>query len=306
LTEQYPLISIQILTWNKAKAVLKAIQSALDQTYPNTEIVVIDNGSEDDSAQLISQQFPQVKLVELDKNYGCPGGRNRGIPHCKGEFIFYMDNDALLHWKAVEKAHQSIIKDEHIGIVGGVVFPFSDYDKADVKCPLPNGDHRYFSSAFQGGVSLHRKSMYDHTGVYPDKYFYGGEEGYLFMKMLATDYYAIKDESVVLWHIPSKLSENNSMDLVNRQVNGMANRITFWPTEFIVIYLLKSLIRHPYQAIRYGVFFRWMVNWPGKLIKQMENIRGSSIELSRSNLPSGIYFVELSGGITSHGKLLIE
>jgi len=49
-----------------------------------------------------------------------------------------------------------------------------------------------------------------------------------------------------------------------------------------------------------------LIDQTGKLIKQMENIRGSSIELSRSNLPSGIYFVELSGGITSHGKLLIE
>ena len=49
-----------------------------------------------------------------------------------------------------------------------------------------------------------------------------------------------------------------------------------------------------------------IIDQNGKLIKTMDNIRGSFIELSRSNLPSGIYFVELSGRITSRGKLLIE
>ncbi len=49
-----------------------------------------------------------------------------------------------------------------------------------------------------------------------------------------------------------------------------------------------------------------MIDINGKLIKKMDNIRGDFIELNRSNLPAGIYFVELSGRITSHGKLLIE
>ena len=49
-----------------------------------------------------------------------------------------------------------------------------------------------------------------------------------------------------------------------------------------------------------------MIDINGKLIKKMDNIRGDFIELNRSNLPAGIYFVELSGRITSRGKLLIE
>lgn len=280
----HPLISIQILSWNKADKTLKAIQSAMEQTYPNIEIVVVDNGSEDDSVTRIQQQFPAVTMVKLDKNYGCPGGRNKGVPHCKGEFIFYMDNDALLHRKAVEQAYKSIKADERIGIVGGAVYPFTEYEKVDTNCSLPNGDHIFFASGFQGGVCLHRKSMYQHTGIYPDQYFYGGEEGYLSMNMLAKDYFAVKDESVVLWHIPSKLSNDNAMDLVNRQVNIVANRITFWPHEFVLIYLLKSLIRHPYQAIRFGVFRKWLANWPGKLSRQIVYASKARQPVSRRTL----------------------
>jgi hypothetical protein len=49
-----------------------------------------------------------------------------------------------------------------------------------------------------------------------------------------------------------------------------------------------------------------IIDQNGKLIKTMDNIRGSFIELSRSNLPSGIYYVELSGKTSRHGKLLVE
>ena len=284
MTNNYPLISIQILSWNKAEETLKAIQSALDQTYPNTEVVVVDNGSDDNSVARIRQRFPQVTLVELDRNYGCPEGRNRGVPYCKGEFIFYMDNDALLHRKAVEQAWKSIRQDERIGVVGGSVYPFTDYKKANVNCALPNGDHRYVTSRFHGGVCLHRKTMYDTTGFYPGHYFYGGEESYLTMRMLSQEYYVLKDESVILWHIPSKISENNVEDLVNRQTNGLTNRLTFWPAEFAFIYTLKSLIRHPYQAIRYRVFGKWLTRWPRAITRKATYAIKTRRPLSRSDI----------------------
>ena len=76
-----PLVSIQILNWNRAEDTQIAIQSALNQTYENIEIIVIDNGSSDDSVSLIRKKFSDIKLIELEKNFGCPGGRNLGIPY---------------------------------------------------------------------------------------------------------------------------------------------------------------------------------------------------------------------------------
>src|SRR5690606_37509019 len=99
-----PLISIQILNWNRAQETQRAIKSALNQTYKNTEIIVVDNGSDDNSVELTKENFPDIKIIQLDKNYGCAGGRNRGIPYCRGEYIFYLDNDGVLHEDAVANA----------------------------------------------------------------------------------------------------------------------------------------------------------------------------------------------------------
>ena len=52
-----PLISIQILNWNRAEEVIKAIQSAIEQSYSNIEVVVIDNGSTDNSVELIKKNY---------------------------------------------------------------------------------------------------------------------------------------------------------------------------------------------------------------------------------------------------------
>ncbi|GAG23388.1 unnamed protein product, partial [marine sediment metagenome] len=62
-----PLVSIQIVTWNRKKELVRAIESTLNQTYPNVEIVVVDNASTDGTAQAIAQQFPQVRLGQLHK-----------------------------------------------------------------------------------------------------------------------------------------------------------------------------------------------------------------------------------------------
>ena len=60
-----PLVSIQILNWNRAEDTQIAIQSALNQTYENIEIIVIDNGSSDDSVRLIRKKFSNIKLKKI-------------------------------------------------------------------------------------------------------------------------------------------------------------------------------------------------------------------------------------------------
>ncbi len=98
-----PLVSIMILNWNRTNETIRAIDSALKQSYHEIEIIVIDNGSDDKKiGQKISSLNADIKYYQLDKNYGCPGGRNRGIGFCNGEFIFFVDNDGILHKDAIK------------------------------------------------------------------------------------------------------------------------------------------------------------------------------------------------------------
>jgi GT2 family glycosyltransferase len=86
------LISVVILNYRRREALVKALQSVQAQSYGTREIVVVDNGSEDDLAQFLIQNFPGVRLVGLDTNAGCEG-RNRGVLAAQGSLVVTIDND---------------------------------------------------------------------------------------------------------------------------------------------------------------------------------------------------------------------
>jgi hypothetical protein len=87
-----PLVSIIIPCYNAAEYVAEAIQSALDQTYPNCEVIVIDDGSTDGSLEVI-KSFGGTIRWETGPNQGGCAARNRGLELARGEWIQFLDSD---------------------------------------------------------------------------------------------------------------------------------------------------------------------------------------------------------------------
>lgn len=242
-----PLITIQILNWNRAEETLRAIDSALNQTYENIEVVVIDNGSTDKSVDLIKQYYPKVAIIELDKNYGCPDGRNRGIEHCNGEYIFYLDNDGVLHKDAVTKAFDIIKEDENIAVVAGIVYDFDNPNEINTEIE-PRSIKRYEHNDFQGGICMHRKSIYDIVGTYPPHFFYGGEESNLSAKIIDKGFKIIKDESIILWHKRSDVARDRQSEQLNAYYNKLYNYMNLYPNKYAILFG----IYFPFQYSRYA------------------------------------------------------
>ena len=90
-----PLVSIIIPCYNAREWVDEAIESCLDQTYPNVEIVVVDDGSTDGSLEVIRRYLPRIRL-ETGPNGGGNSARNRGFALSTGEYIQYLDADDYL------------------------------------------------------------------------------------------------------------------------------------------------------------------------------------------------------------------
>lgn len=83
-----------ILNWNGEKLLRKFLPSVVDNTQsPEVEIVVVDNGSTDDSLELLCREFPNVKLISFDENYGYSGGYNRAINEVDSEFVVLLNSD---------------------------------------------------------------------------------------------------------------------------------------------------------------------------------------------------------------------
>jgi glycosyltransferase involved in cell wall biosynthesis len=88
-----PLVSIIIPTYNRADILRNALDSALGQTYTNTQIIVVDDGSTDSTAELV-KQYPKVEYI-LQKHAGQAAARNCGLWHSKGSVIASLDSDDI-------------------------------------------------------------------------------------------------------------------------------------------------------------------------------------------------------------------
>ncbi len=95
-----PLVSIIIPTYNNSPVVCQAIDCALSQTYENKEIIVIDDGSTDDTAQLLKTKYGNRIIYRQQENRGTGGARNTGIGQASGKYLQFLDADDLL---AVDK-----------------------------------------------------------------------------------------------------------------------------------------------------------------------------------------------------------
>ena len=109
-----PLVSIIITSYNYGRYLADAIESSLNQTYSNIEIIIVDDGSTDNTKK-IAEQFP-VKYV-FEKNQGVAVAKNYGINLSKGEFFICLDGDDKLSPKYVEKTINQILKRSSTGFV---------------------------------------------------------------------------------------------------------------------------------------------------------------------------------------------
>lgn len=95
-----PLVTIVIPCYGQAHFLPEAIETALGQTYPRTEVVVVDDGSPDDAAE-VAASYARVRCIRQE-NRGLAGARNRGLAESSGDCLVFLDSDDRLRPRAVE------------------------------------------------------------------------------------------------------------------------------------------------------------------------------------------------------------
>ncbi|BAO56733.1 glycosyltransferase family 2 protein [Nonlabens marinus] len=248
-----PLVSCLILNWNRKIETARCIDSVKRQTYNNLEIIIVDNGSDDGSVQFLKDKYPNIPLIELAQNFGCPGGRNRGLEYCNGEYIFHVDNDGVLHEKAIENAIRLITRDDDIAILTGLVMDFDDPEQI-VSNLIIDDPKQSITNLFQGGISMHRKSIYDLVSKYPDDYMYGGEETFLSLKLLDFGFKIMKSNQVILWHKKSEFARHNGIETIRKWSNSLVNAYQLYPSlKFLQFFVYYHCV-YPFYALRAGYF----------------------------------------------------
>lgn len=166
------LISVVIPSYNRSELVVRAIESVLAQTYPEIEIVVVDDGSTDDTGDVIAAISSRVdRPVRYSKkvNGGCASARNAGIKLAKGVAIAFLDSDDLWQPDAAESLAKALLKE-------GADFSYSPAfevykDRTEVNLPVAAGQpenfavEHFMNSNVHNGSLLFKREVFDSVGL---------------------------------------------------------------------------------------------------------------------------------------------
>jgi|TARA_Y100000031_G_scaffold156411_1_gene210850 GT2 family glycosyltransferase len=123
MSQNHPLVSINLLSWNGQKYIKDCLNSVFDQTHPNLEVSVIDNGSTDktiDYLEEIKGRHQNLKIISKNsENVGFAAAHNRLIEKSKGEFVICLNQDIVLDKDFIERALEVFKSDIKIGAVQG-------------------------------------------------------------------------------------------------------------------------------------------------------------------------------------------
>lgn len=209
-------ISIIVVNWNGLKDTLKCLDSLHQLNYFNYEIIIVDNGSSDDSITVIKESFPHIQIIETKKNLGFAGGNNVGIKKAlenKADYIFLLNNDTIVD-KNICLNFVSFIKNNNkAGILGARIYKMNQMDYIDHQGGKWNQNIAEFESYnsksnenlndnrqvdyVTGCAFFIKKEVVETIGFLEEKFFLMWEE---------TDYcYRAKKKGFEIWAIPSAI-----------------------------------------------------------------------------------------------------
>ena len=162
-------VSVVIPTYNYGHFVTEAVQSALTQTYPNLEVIVVDDGSNDDTAERLRQFGNQIIYI-YQQNKGLSSARNAGIRRATGEWVAFLDADDVWHAEKIAKQLAAVGGDHDIGLIGSLpaaVLP----DKLPGMPPVRNLGVRDFLTSSRTGPSgtLIRRGCFNVVGFFDEE-----------------------------------------------------------------------------------------------------------------------------------------
>lgn len=242
---QPPQASVVIPTWNRCDDLAVALASLMKQTVP-LEILVMDDGSDDGTEEMIRERFPSVQYHRHKRGNGPTALRKKGVGLASCEVVFPFDNDIeLVHPNTVE---QTIREFDHPR-VGAVAVPFIEKsrDPDEVFQRPPSEEGIWVLDRYMGAVSGLRRSMFLKLGGYRSDQYYFGEESDLAVRMLAAGYVVRAGRADPIHHIRSTTSRPSAFSFEQGRINGMLLPWHYAP--------LRYLLPHWASTVRASLVF---------------------------------------------------
>lgn len=156
-----PLVSVIMPTYNHARYIAEAVESVLSQSYKNFELIIIDNYSTDNTAEIVaSYKDNRIKYLKFRNNGIIAASRNHGIKNSSGKYIAFLDSDDIWLPEKLELQISLMESNEEIGM--SYVLYSHLLEDGSIKGVFPKSGHRLRGNVF---TSLYRKSVIANSGT---------------------------------------------------------------------------------------------------------------------------------------------
>ncbi len=204
------LVSIIIVNWNGKHFLKDCLSSVYKQSYENIEVIFVDNASKDGSIEFVKENFPEVKIIENNKNYGFAIGNSIGLKFCNGEYIYLLNNDTELHSETIQK-YVNAIGPQNVAGVCGKILSLTNRDKCIFTLPKIhsrtgkaiwiNDDSPITPVDYLSGCSMIlKREIIDKMGFLDKTYFAYFEETDLCARIIRAGYDLIYVPDAYTWH----------------------------------------------------------------------------------------------------------
>lgn len=217
--ESPPGVTVVVLNWNGWHYLGPCLASLKRQTYPNFEVIVVDNGSTDGSPEILAEQFPAVRLIRNEKNLGFAAANNQAIRASSSPYVATLNNDTVAEptWLAALVAAAE--GNERWGAVGSKMVLARNpqvidscgiaLDRAGIAWDLLGGrpaatvdrPREVFGAC--AGAALYRRSMLDEIGLFDEDFFAYLEDADLAWRARLAGWRAVLAPNAVVHHVHS-------------------------------------------------------------------------------------------------------
>ncbi|OQX21229.1 MAG: hypothetical protein BWK75_03630 [Candidatus Altiarchaeales archaeon A3] len=262
-----PFVSIIVLNYNGKKWLKECFESLENLDYPKDkyEVIIGDNRSTDDSVEYVKENFPSIKILKFDKNYGFCKGNNLCAKEAKGEYLVILNNDTYVDRMWLKNLIEDISKDEKIiSTVGKIFHPDSKLIWSAGGVIFPDGCGHYtgwftsdsykyniqkYTGFGTGAGVLVEKKFFISTGGFDEYYFYTGEENDLGFRIWASGYKVKYIPSAVMYHYGGKtgsLSKYRTTPVIEFLVTR--NKLYFILKNFDLNNVVKGILLHMFRS----------------------------------------------------------
>lgn len=254
-----PDVVVVVVNWNGRAFIRACLESLRRQTYRNFTTVVVDNGSTDGSADLISAEYPEVRLIRLERNLGFAAANNTAIRSCRAEYIALLNNDASARATWLEQLVSALERYPQAGLAASKM-EFADtpdtIDRAGDAYTIAGagrlrGRGRHASAYDRNqwifgacaGAAIYRKRMLDKIGLFDASFFLIYEDVDLSFRAQLRGYKCLFVADAIVEHAASssiKYDSETSVYYGHRNLEW--NYIKNMPATLILLTLVPHLL----------------------------------------------------------------